>query len=154
MLGWLLRSALLYALWLALVDNIHSAELIAGIPAAGLSAGLWTAATRLELERMRMRMAMLRRAPAVLAGLLTETAVVTAVLARAVVGRRPAGRFRAVRFRATAEGPENAARWALVEGLGSLAPNRYVVGIDLERDALLVHELAPSRKPLDPLELG
>src|SRR6059058_3249233 len=115
MFGWLLRTAALYALWLALVDNVHSAELIAGIPAAALAAGLWTAATRLELETMRLRPAMLRHAPAVLAGLLSETVVVTAVLLRAVGGRRPGGRFRAVRFGATADGPENAARWALVE---------------------------------------
>ena len=36
----------------------------------------------------------------------------------------------------------------------SLAANRYAIGIDLDGNYLLIHELVPASGPLDPLELG
>jgi hypothetical protein len=98
---------------------------------------------------------MLRRAWRLGLDLFVDSARLTAALFRHVVLRRPVrGRLRAARYRATAASPQAAGRRALTEWLGSLGPNRYVVGIDRERDVVLVHELVPDEDPLDRLELG
>jgi hypothetical protein len=81
-----------------------------------------------------------------------------AVLFRQLVLRRPPrGEFRAVRFRAgRPDGARDTARRVLAKEFGSFAPNSYVIGVDAERDLMLVHQLEPrgGRDKLDPLELG
>lgn len=59
-------------------------------------------------------------------------------------------------FRGGGDGSDDVGRRALAEGLGSLAPNTIVIGIDGENDLLLVHQLHRSggREQLDVLELG
>jgi hypothetical protein len=66
------------------------------------------------------------------------------------------GSFRAVSFAACSEDNADTGRRALAEALGSLAPNTIVVGVDLERKLLLVHQLhrQGGRDELDPLRLG
>ncbi len=69
--------------------------------------------------------------------------------------RRARGQFRAVRFEG-ADTDSDRGRRALTEALGSLAPNTIVVGIDPERNLLLVHQLHRSgdAHTLDVLRLG
>jgi hypothetical protein len=66
------------------------------------------------------------------------------------------GVFRAAAFRAVKPDPEDTGRRALVESLGSVAPNTIVVGVDSERGLLLVHQLRRQGDPeqLDVLGLG
>jgi hypothetical protein len=74
-----------------------------------------------------------------------------------VVAPRPArGSFRAVRFRIGGDTGQDAARRALTEALGSVAPNTIVLGVDSERGLLLVHQLRRQGPPedLDALRLG
>jgi hypothetical protein len=77
-------------------------------------------------------------------------------LVQLVAPRPVRGTFRAVRFRAGADTPPNVGRRALTEWFGSLAPNTIVVGVDPERDLLLVHQLPRRGDPdqIDPLGLG
>lgn len=152
--AWLGRSAVLYALWLALVDNVHTVELYAGAGAAALAGAAGVAESRVRHSDPRMSPGMLRHVHRPLVSLVTDTARVAVALVRALAGRHPEGRLRAARFGATADTPRDAARRSLVEVLGSLGPNRYVIGIDREDGVLLVHELVGSDQPLDPLELG
>ena len=50
--------------------------------------------------------------------------------------------LRAIPFRHGSEqNARDAARRALAESLGSLAPNTIVIGIDPERDLILAHQL-------------
>jgi hypothetical protein len=70
---------------------------------------------------------------------------------------RPArGVFRAAAFGAVEADPSDTGRRALVESLGSVAPNTIVVGVDCERGLLLVHQLRRQGEPgqLDVLGLG
>jgi multisubunit Na+/H+ antiporter MnhE subunit len=152
--GWLMRSVVLYALWVALIDNVHQSDLLAGIPAALLAAALATAAQSRREASVRPRPAMFLRLPLTLVTLVTDTVRILSPLARTLAGRPSQSRFRAVRYRATGHDPADAARRALTEIGGSLAPNRYVVGVDTDRGVLLVHELAPSRSAVDALRLG
>ncbi len=74
-----------------------------------------------------------------------------------LVERRPArGAFRTARFEATDATAEDTGRRALAEWLGSVAPNTIVIGVDDERDLLLVHQLRRQgdAEQLDVLRLG
>jgi multisubunit Na+/H+ antiporter MnhE subunit len=68
----------------------------------------------------------------------------------------PRGEFRAVRFRATEGTPHDGGRRATAEVLGSVTPNTIVVGVDVERGLMLVHQLRRQGPPedLDVLRLG
>lgn len=148
------RALVLFALWLWLDDTVVEPELITG---AVVALGAAAIATMLAPRppRQRFRLAMLRHAwrPPLL--LVTDTVRVTRALLTALAGgRAPHGRLRAVGYRATGDSPEELTRRILTEWGASLAPDRYVIGIDREAGLLLVHELVPAAGPLDPLELG
>jgi hypothetical protein len=101
---------------------------------------------------------MLRHAWRPLVRLFPDTAVVLAVLfKRLVLRRRPRSGLRTVPFRSgSEEGATDTARRALAKAGGSFTPSAYVVGVDGERDLMLVHQLERrgDERGLDPLELG
>jgi multisubunit Na+/H+ antiporter MnhE subunit len=143
---------------LLVVDSIDVSELVMGAAAAAIGAAAATTvrSQRLVSFRPRLRWALgLWRLPpqAVL-----DTGVLVAMLCRRLVMRQSVGgSFRAVPFRAGGEDSEAAARRAIAKGVGSFAPNTYVLDIDRERELILVHQLVPEPdKPrsIDPLELG
>jgi hypothetical protein len=84
------------------------------------------------------------------AGLLCVEAV-----AQLFTYRRARGSFRAIPFKG-GDSEEDRGRFALTDIFGSLAPNTIVIGIDPEKDLLLVHQLRPrgGREDIDPLGLG
>ena len=150
-----MRGVALFVLWVALVDTRDPVQLLAGAIVALLCAGLaglvgpwgprWSTVNALEVVRL---------GPARLAGpiirLVREMPIVTRALWLRVTRRRAVrGRFRLAPYR---PGParRSAAGHALTESLGSMPPNRYVVGVDPEGRTLLVHELMPSDEPIDP----
>lgn len=63
--------------------------------------------------------------------------------------------LRVVRFRG-GDAPPDLGRYALIESLGSFAPNTIIIGVDHERGLLLVHQLRRDggRENLDILGLG
>lgn len=149
------RAAVLFLLWLLLVDSVHEPELITGGVVAVLAAGISEGMRPLASAPIRIRPSMLRYGYRPIVLLLTDTVrVVSALLGALATGRRPSGRFRAVRFRAGSEGSTDRARRVLTEWAASVGPNRYAIGVDCEAKVLLVHELVKASGPLDPLELG
>lgn len=148
----------LAALWLVLDDNVAFPELMTGAAAALLGAVAAEVVHSQALVRMRMKPGWLRHAWRPLVRLLPDTGRVMVVLFRQLVLRRPPrGEFRAVRFRAgRPNGADDTGRRALAKAMGSFAPNSYVIGVDAERDIMLVHQLSPrgGADELDPLELG
>jgi hypothetical protein len=67
--------------------------------------------------------------------------------------RATRGRFRAIPFGGGGS-PQDVGRQALSEILGSLAPNTIVIGVDTERELLLVHQLHRTGSPDDLDILG
>lgn len=63
--------------------------------------------------------------------------------------RAARGSFRAHHFGACASNPTDAGRRALAELLGSVSPNTIVIGVDVDRRLLLVHQLRRSGAPQD-----
>jgi multisubunit Na+/H+ antiporter MnhE subunit len=148
----------LAALWLVLDDTVAFPELMTGAAAALIGAVAAEVVHSQGLVRMRIRPGFLRYAWRPLLSLIPDTVRVMVVLFRQLVLRRPPrGEFRAVRFRAgRPDGARDTARRALAKELGSFAPNSYVIGVDAERDLMLVHQLKPrgGADQIDPLELG
>jgi hypothetical protein len=156
---WIISWILLTGLYILLVlDSIDMAELVTGAVAAAVGA---TAATtvrsqRLVVFRPRLRWALgLWRLPL---QTVRDTGILIAALWRRLILRQPVGgSFRAVPFRAGGEDPEAAARRAIAEGVGSFAPNTYILDVDREHELILAHQLVPKPnqpKDIDPLELG
>jgi multisubunit Na+/H+ antiporter MnhE subunit len=148
---------LLAATWMLLVDRPNFAELMTGAAVATI------ATVGSELVRVERRQAMrlpahgLARAWRPVGRAPADLALVCVAIARQVFERRPArGVLRALPFRHGGDDPRATGRRALAEGLGSFAPNTIVIGIDDERNVILVHQLVPTGDPastLDPLEL-
>ena len=156
---WVVSWVLLTGLYLLLVvDSVDMSELVTGAVAAAVGA---TAATVVRSQRLvsfrpRLRWALgLWRLPLQVA---LDTGTLIAVLWRRLVLRRPVGgSFRAVPFQLAGEEPEAAARRAIAKGVGSIAPNTYVLDVDREHELILVHQLVPKPdqpRSIDPLELG
>jgi hypothetical protein len=155
-LGWVGWWAVLAAFWLVLTDTTKPSELGAGAVAATLATMLAGVVERERLVVWRPRLAWLRggwRPP--LRMLLDTGPLAVALWRRVVLGRRVRGRMRAIRFSRTGRGAEDTAARVLAEGVGSLAPNTFVVGVDREEGVLLVHQLVATDDPrdVDPLEL-
>jgi len=156
MVFWLASWAVCAAVWMLLVDTPYPPELAAGAVVAALAATVVELVRRQRVAMVRVRPRWLRHAwrPVVRVPLdlvvLTRTAVVQLVRPRARHGR-----FFAVPFAGERRDPEDNARRALAEALGSFAPNTIVVGVDVERGLMLVHQLVPrpSAETIDPLEL-
>lgn len=155
LLGFAARTIALFALWMLLVDSADEPNMITGAVSSVLAAALATRVWSMRRVHARPRIWMLRFAYRPLAALVSDSARVTWALFKHAVLRRPSGgRFRAVRYRAVSDASEDVARRILTEWAASVGPNRYVIGIDTGRRLLLIHELARTPAPLDPLELG
>src|SRR5919197_248413 len=99
-LGWLLRGVAYFGLWMVLVDNLHSDELITGGVCAAIAATASVQVQRLRRVGVRPRVSMLRRAWRLGLDLFIDTGRLTAALFRHLVLRRPVrGRLRAGRYR-------------------------------------------------------
>ena len=149
------RGAILFGLWLVLVDTATWPEMVVGASAAAITAVFATLVYARRSEHLRLTPGMLRFAYRPLVLLVVDTVRVAAALVRELAHRQPVeGRLRAVRYRATGDSSDDVGRRILTEWGVSVAANRYAVGIDVERDYLLVHQLVEASGPLDPLELG
>jgi hypothetical protein len=139
----------LAALWLALVDNHHLDEMVAGAAVATLA----TAAAVVAADRMspgiRLPLSALWTVPHLGWRLALDTAVLLRALWQTVVLRRPVrGRWVSAPIDA-ADTPDARGRRVFAVLAGSFGPNR-VVG-DAEGGRLVVHELVSADEPLDPL---
>ena len=139
----------LAGLWMALIDNHHLDELVAGLGVTIVA----TAVALFALDRtstgVEIPLAALRVLPRTAWRMAADSGLLLRALWQTVVLRRP------VRGRWVSE-PIDAADTPAARGhrvfttlVGSAAPNR-VVG-ETEGGRLVVHELVRSDEPLDPL---
>jgi hypothetical protein len=146
------------ALYLLLIDTTSLPELIVLAGAAAI------AATGFELAReqqtagglsARLRWFATLYRPLVKTP--SDIAVVTGLALRQLVRPRQVnGTFRAVRFSCGPDHDIEIGRRALAEAFGSFAPNTIIVGVDVERELILGHQLHPSggAEAIDVLGLG
>jgi hypothetical protein len=146
------------ALYLLLIDTTSLPELIVGAGAAAI------AATGFELAReqqtaggLTMRVSWLRTVHRPLLKVPSDIATVSLLALRQLVRPKPVnGTFRAVPFRCGPEHDIEVGRRALAESLGSFAPNTIIVGVDVEQELILGHQLRRTggAEAIDVLKLG
>lgn len=152
--GWVFAGAL----YLLLIDTTSLPELIVGAGATTI------AATGFELAReqqtaggMTARLRWLATLHRPLLKVPSDIATVSLMALRQLVRPKAVnGDFRAVPFRCGPEHDIEVGRRALAESLGSFAPNTIVVGVDVERELILGHQLRPGggAEAIDVLRLG
>jgi hypothetical protein len=145
------------AFYMVLIDTVDLPEVYAAIGAVLLAGAGYEAARRQGFAEARISLRWVARGWRVLVGVPRQIAWVSwQAVAQLVAPRQTRGTLRAVPFRAGGEGSRDVGRRALAEGLGSLAPNTIVIGIDSEHDLLLIHQMRRNggREQLDVLELG
>lgn len=143
------------AFYLLLVDTVGFPEpwVMLGV---ALVAGLAFMLSSGQGETQSIKPGWLLRSWRVLAGLPLQIALVCRdAVVQPFTRAKTRGEFRVVPFRG-GESPRDRGRRALTESLGSFAPNTIVIGIDSERELLLVHQLhrQGDRDDLDVLRLG
>lgn len=142
--------------YLVLIDTVSSPELYAMAGIVALATVAFMASREQGFTEARVRGRWWLRAWRPIASIPTQmTLVIREALAQCVRPRAARGSFRVVSF-AAGDRPEDVGRRALTELLGSLAPNTIVIGVDTERELLLVHQLHRTGTPneLDVLRLG
>lgn len=130
-------------LYLLLIDTVSAPELYAGAGAVLVAAGVYEMSYSQGFHDAAFRPVWIG---AVL-GAIGEVPRGIAIVTRAIVAQtlRPRAQRGCVRSSHFPAGDEHnrydLGHRALTEALGSLAPHAFVIGIDPERDELLVHEL-------------
>ncbi|MDT7717930.1 MAG: hypothetical protein QOH09_3922 [Pseudonocardiales bacterium] len=146
--SWLVWWVLLMAMWIALDYSFDIAELLvgAGVAAAGAFAAELVGHQTDSHFRVHIRWftAMLG-----LPGqMIRDTVIVFAALGRFLIrGEQPASGFVEVPKAWGDESPVGVSRRVLLVAGTSVAPNTFVLGMDRERDVMVVHHLVlPARR--------
>ena len=140
--AWLVWWVLLMSFWVILDDSIASDELLAGAGAAALGAFLAELAFHQAATRFRVRAEWVVPALSLPAQLIRDTAIVFVALWRRLArGEEPASGFRAVPARFGSNTAEGETRRVLLIGARSVAPNSFALGIDPDRDVMIIHQL-------------
>lgn len=144
--SWLIWWVLMMAFWVILDDSIATDELLAGAGAAALAALLAELVTYQAASRFRMRISWLVPALRLPGEVARDMVIVYAALWRRLVhGHEPDSAFAELPARFGDDTPEGVTRRTLLIGGRSLAPNTFVLGIDPERDVMVVHQLVAGR---------
>lgn len=140
--GWLVWWVLLMSFWIVVDDSIARDELLAGAGAAALGAFLAELVTYQAATRFRMRAEWLAPALRLPVQVVLDTVTVFAALWRRLIhGEEPDSGFRELPVRFGDDSDEGVTRRALYVGGRSVAPNTFVLGIDSDRDVMIVHQL-------------
>jgi hypothetical protein len=150
---WLAWWSVLFGVWLLLLSARTVAEAAVGACAAALGVVGVEAVRTGRPARFRPQVGWLRLLPALPYRVVVDSAAVFAELGRHLLLRRPLrGRVRTLRFEAGAErDASSTARRAFALWLASFAPNTFALGIDGERNVIVLHELRARRDhPVPP----
>jgi multisubunit Na+/H+ antiporter MnhE subunit len=145
--SWLVWWVLMMSFWVMLDDSVSTDELLAGAGAAALAALLAELVTYQAAARFRMRIGWLVPALSLPGQVVRDTAVVYRALWRRVArGEQPPSAFLELPARYGDDSFEGMTRRVLLVGGTSVAPNTFVLGIDPERDVMVVHRLVAEEK--------
>jgi hypothetical protein len=144
------------AFYLLLIDTRSLPELYALAGVALLSAIAFAISRQQDLGEAVFRVRWLRFAWRPIARVPEDIVTLSgAAIMQLLQRKRARGEFRAVPFKGGMSGTDHGRR-ALTELLGSVAPNTIVIGVDPDRELLLVHQLRRegNADDIDVLRLG
>jgi multisubunit Na+/H+ antiporter MnhE subunit len=145
--AWLVWWVLLMSFWVILDDSIALDELLAGAGAAALAATLAELVGHQAATRFRMRAGWVIPALGLPGQVVRDTVIVFAALWRRLAhGEQPPSGFREIPARFGDDSDEGVTRRVLLVGGRSVAPNTFVLGIDRERNVMVVHQLVNGGK--------
>jgi multisubunit Na+/H+ antiporter MnhE subunit len=142
--------------YLLLIDTTDSPELYAGAGVVLLAMIAFELSRKQGLTEASTPLRWVLRGWRAVARVPVHIALVCREAVAQLIAREPVrGELRAVRFKG-GHGSRDVGRQALAEMIGSLAPNTIVLGVDADRELLLVHQLRRQggRDELDVLRLG
>jgi multisubunit Na+/H+ antiporter MnhE subunit len=144
--AWLVWWVLLLGFWVAVDDSIGLAEVGAGAGAAALGAFVAELAGHQAATRFRLRPGWLLPAVKLPGQVIRDTAIVfRALWKRLLTGEQPPSGFRELPARFGDDTNESVTRRVLLVGANSLAPNTFVLGVDEDRDVMVVHQLVVNQ---------
>lgn len=152
--SWAINFVFLLGLWLLFVSEVKELEILVGVGAAlvgALGDGIVKAKGFTKFRPRTKWLLLVTWEPWYV---LTGSAAILWALARQLLGKKSHAQFRAVPFRAGGNDAHSAARRALAITLTTIPPNFIVVGIDRERNFMLVHQVSPTGTPLITKKLG
>jgi multisubunit Na+/H+ antiporter MnhE subunit len=145
--SWLVWWVLMMSFWVMLDDSVNTDELLAGAGAAALAASLAEIVTYQAASRFRMRIEWLVPALRLPGQVARDMVTVYAALWRCLVrGEQPPSAFLELPARFGDDSPEGMTRRALLIGGTSVAPNTFALGIDKDREVMVVHRLVARRE--------
>ena len=145
--AWVLWWVLLMSFWVILDDSLNADELLAGAAAAAFGAFFAELAAYQAVCQVRLRIEWLAPALSLPWELLRDTGVIfLALLRRLVSGEAPASGFREEHVRFGSDSAEGKTRRSLLIGGLSVAPNRFVLGLDRQSGVMVVHELVTDEQ--------
>jgi multisubunit Na+/H+ antiporter MnhE subunit len=144
----------LLGLWMLFVSQMERAEFIAGICAAALGAVGDGIVKSKRFAKFRPRPQWLWLFSWEPWYVLDGSAAIFWALAKRFLGKESEAQFRVVPFRAGEHDSESAGRRALAITLTTIPPNFIVIGIDMERSFMLVHQVSPTGTPRVTKKLG
>jgi multisubunit Na+/H+ antiporter MnhE subunit len=140
--SWFIWWILMMSFWVMLDDSIATDELLAGAGAAALAALLAELVTYQAATRFRMRIRWIGPALRLPGEVARDLVIIYVALWRRLVhGEQPDSVFTELPSRYGDDSPEGVTRRTLLIGGRSLAPNLFVLGIDPDRDMMVVHQL-------------
>jgi multisubunit Na+/H+ antiporter MnhE subunit len=148
---WAVWWVLLMSFWVVLDYSTESDELLAGAGAAALGAFLAELVAHQTGSRFRMRPRWLVPVLGLPGQVARDTVVVFGALWRRLArGEDPASGFREVPARYGGDSAHGVTRRVLLIGGKSVAPNSFVLGMEPDRDVMIIHQLVVSEgKPAE-----
>jgi multisubunit Na+/H+ antiporter MnhE subunit len=141
---WFCWWGVFFVAYMLLVGVLVAAELILGAAAAALATSVAELVRVQDARQFRPRLRWLLRAHRLPPAILADCGVLARALWRHVVKKEEVrGAFRAFRYPVAGGGGRAAGRRALLNAAISITPNTYVVGIDEDKEIILVHQLVP-----------
>jgi multisubunit Na+/H+ antiporter MnhE subunit len=141
---WFSWWGVFFVAYMLLAGVLVAAELILGAAAAALAASVAELVRVQDARQFRPRLRWLLRVYRLPPAILADCGVLARALWRHVVKKEEVrGAFRAFRYPVAGGGGRAAGRRALLNAAISITPNTYVVGIDEEKEIVLVHQLVP-----------
>lgn len=155
--GWLIFAAeyvFLLGAWILFTSLPEMNEITAGLAAAFLGAAGDAVVKATEFARFRPRF---RHAMLILAEpwyVAKDTVLVFWELLRRIAGMPRRSRLKVVPFDGGGDDLNGSARRTLAISYSTISPNTIVLGIDRERNLLLLHEMVPAETPWIAKQLG
>jgi multisubunit Na+/H+ antiporter MnhE subunit len=144
--SWLVWWILLMSFWVVLDNSIDTDELLAGAGAAALGAFLAEVACHQAATRFRMRIEWVVPALSLPSQVASDMVIVFAALWRCLTrGEQPSSGFRQVPVRYGSDTADGETRRVLLVGGNSVAPNSFALGLDAEREVMVIHQLVVNQ---------